>query len=130
MMCKMCQERGTPDNFASTLKCAFVNGVFQSENWNCATMNALRDICGNYKNPNEDQYAEILCASPDAECTHIVLTWYKRRGKTEGAWMLFDNKPPQPLTITEAQNIIATNQRIHRTLNSGAGDVKRYNIWR
>ena len=104
------QKTGPPENFGSEPKCAFESGTFNGDNWQCATMNELRTMCGNYKNPNEDQYAEILRASEDAECTHIVLTWYKCRGRTEGAWMLFDEKPPQPLTLEEAENIIAANR--------------------
>lgn len=112
MKCRMCEERGTPKSFGSEPKCAFENGIFNGDNWQCATMNALRDLCEEYAHWNEDQNADIICASEDAECTHVVLTWYKRRGRTEGAWMLFDDKPPEPLTLEEAENIIKANKRI------------------
>ena len=44
MTCKACVERGTPENFASKPKCAFVHNTFSKENWNCATLNKLREI--------------------------------------------------------------------------------------
>jgi len=118
MTCKLCKERGKPESFGSDPKCAFPDGVFTSDNWNCATMNALRDIAGSYRHGNEDQYAEVIPATDDDECTHIVLTWYKSRGRTEGAWMLFDDRPPEPLTLEVAENIIYANDQ-HTTEQSG-----------
>lgn len=46
--CKMCIERGRPDNFGSDPRCAWPDGVnFTSENWGCATANAIRNAMRN-----------------------------------------------------------------------------------
>jgi hypothetical protein len=107
--CKACKERGKTWD-GSAPQCAFVQdgiftGVFNSDNWNCATMNKLRNLCDEPIN-NEDQNAEIICG---VDSQHVVLTWYKRRGRTEGAFMLNDGVA-MPLVITEAENIIDKNK--------------------
>jgi hypothetical protein len=43
MACKLCNERGKTWNGDDPV-CAFENGVFSNDNWNCATMNKLRNI--------------------------------------------------------------------------------------
>ena len=104
--CRMCRRRGQTWS-GDKPRCAFPNGVFVTENWNCATANALRDLCGEWANTNDDQNAQILKGVE--ECLHVCLTWYKRRGRTEGAWMIHDGRTPEPLTLTEAERIIAAN---------------------
>jgi hypothetical protein len=105
----MCRERGQTWN-GDKPQCAFPDGVFVRENWNCATANALRDLCGEWANTNDDQNAQILKGVE--ECLHVCLTWYKRRGRTEGAWMMHDDRAPEPLTLTEAERIIAANEKV------------------
>ena len=107
--CRMCRERGQTWN-GDKPQCAFPNGVFVRENWNCATANALRDLCQPWENTNNDQNAAIIKGVED--CDHVLLTWYKRRGRTDGAWMVYDDRAPEPLTLTEAERIIATNRRM------------------
>jgi hypothetical protein len=43
-MCKLCDNTPVPTYFASPRKCAFVDGVFTFDNWNCVTMNYLREL--------------------------------------------------------------------------------------
>jgi len=105
--CKACRERGK-DWQGDDPKCAFVKdgiftGVFNPDNWNCATIKKLRDLCVSVC-WNEDQNAALL---PGVESQHILLTWYKRRGRTEGAFMLNDGVA-MPLLITEAEQVIST----------------------
>ena len=107
MTCKMCVERGTTWE-GSDPKCAFEGNEFSGENWNCATMNALRDICEEKGSVvwTEDQNACVL-AVPDA-CEHVVLSWYKSRGRTESAFILHSSfKTPTPLTLEIAEKILA-----------------------
>ncbi len=103
--CKACQDRGKNWN-GSDPRCAFSDGVFNTDNWNCATMNALRDICGKNYLCSEDQYASIIYSGID--CHFIVLTWYKHRGRTEGAYILSDHEC-RPITLEEAETAIAAN---------------------
>ena len=108
MICERCKQRGQTWN-GSPPECAFEQGVFSPDNWNCATMNDLRDMCEDDATVwNEDHNACVLRGA-DA-CTHVVLYWYKQRGNTEGAWMLYDHRPPAPLTLAEAELMIANDQ--------------------
>jgi hypothetical protein len=100
-MCKLCEDRGKTWQ-GSNPKCAFKQGTFSTDNWNCATMNKLRDICEDHMVGNEDQNAALLSG---VESDHIVLTWYKNRGRTEGAYMFYDGKPKK-LTIKEAEKLL------------------------
>ena len=101
MVCKKCKERIKNWN-GSDPKCAFPDGVFNTDNWNCATMNELRGLCEESYCYNNDQYAALL---EGAGCDFVLLTWYKHRGRTNGAYQLTDNACT-PLTIKEAEEVI------------------------
>lgn len=108
MPCKRCMDRektwqgGDP-------RCAFEHRVFSYDNWNCATMNILRDICEKDMDKhscypyNNDQRAWLIPAFDMGE--FLVLTWYKSRGKTDGAFII-DEEKHTVLTIEEAEAII------------------------
>lgn len=84
MSCPRCKARGKTWEGADP-NCAFEDGEFSSDNWNCATMNKLRDLCGDEITVwNEDCNACILKTD---ECGYVLLSWYKQRGRTEGAWV-------------------------------------------
>jgi hypothetical protein len=102
MKCQACKER-VKDWNGSDSECAFKSTIFSSDNWNCATMNALRRIVEDAGICNEDQYAVLL---PVFECGEfLVLSWYKHRGATEGAFILYEDKV-SALTIEEAEAIL------------------------
>lgn len=72
-------------------------------------MSALRELCRDEKTSfNDDQKACVLIGE---DCKFVVLTWYKRRGKTEGAWMIHFDHPPQPVTLSEAEEAILNNRQ-------------------
>ena len=98
--CPRCTERGTLPSFASEPKCAFApTGVFVADNWQCATMNALREIARDTKIMwTCDQHAALL----PLEGGFIVLGWYKDRGRTEYAGYLQDYVCG-PLTLRTAE---------------------------
>lgn len=118
MACKLCENRGKTWE-GDNPKCAFdENGVFNSDNWNCATMNKLRDIadsmdtdfrddnsCGSIGYvPMDNDYA------PDNFDTfggYIVMSWYKNRGRTGNAVFMTDDGTT-PLTIKHAEVAIKT----------------------
>jgi hypothetical protein len=108
MACRACIERGKTWDGADP-KCAFESGVFSHENWNCATMNTLRDICekemesANHYPYNNDQRAWLFPVFGMGE--FLVLTWYKSRGKTDGAFVI-DEERHTVLTLAEAEVII------------------------
>lgn len=102
-MCKMCDERGKNWR-GDDPKCAFDdNGVFVSDNWNCATMNALRNIATKYYTWNEDEYCAPVPIREEG--VFVVLSWYKNRGCTYGAWLVSEGKI-ETLTCTRAVECI------------------------
>ncbi len=92
---------GRPEYFGSDPQCAFASGVFNGENWNCATANALRDRAYESSVWSEDQHAAIL----PWDGSFIVLSWYKRRGRTEGIWLLH-GYAISPLTLEQAESYL------------------------
>jgi hypothetical protein len=112
MTCKMCEERGKTWE-GSNPKCAFKNGIFTTDNWNCATMNELRRISRELDTYQRD---DMSCGSigyvrmdnnhaPDDFDTYggyIVMTWYKDRGRTGNAVFMTDEEM-EPLTIKHAE---------------------------
>lgn len=118
MTCKMCAERGKTWN-GDDPKCAFV-GAFE-DNWNCATIGALRDICYEGQNPMpagvdyqycEDQkYATVNIddiETPNGNRIGMALwvSWYKRRGSTDAVWVLDNHHPPRIPTEEEVVTIV------------------------
>lgn len=105
-VCRRCAER-VKDWHGDDPKCAFITGVFDSGNWNCATMNALRDVVGDPWDSDdwlwsEDQYLGRLAW----DGVFIVLSVYKRRGRVEGAWIVSESSA-LPLAIDEAEAYLA-----------------------
>lgn len=113
MICERCQKRGKTWK-GSDPTCAFLEGKFISENWNCATMNALREIAEEYSNaaicdPPGYRYRHCdvsLAAIPYSSNScekFLVLSWYKDRGRTGQAWIFCDDDAPEVLTLAEAE---------------------------
>ena len=100
MTCRKCKERGK-NWVGDEPVCAFESGKFSEVNWNCATMNELRDKA-DVTWGNDDQNASII---PIENGQFIILSWYKNRGRTEGAWII-DEGECKKLTIKEADKAI------------------------
>ena len=100
MVCRLCQERGKTWE-GSDPRCAFVDGVFTTDNWNCATMNKLRDIARDlplyWRN---DDFGTFGAVPFEGEYWqgYIAMAWYKRRGRTKQAMLMGDGDMPLPLT--------------------------------
>jgi hypothetical protein len=61
-------------------KCGFdEQGNFLKSNWNCATLNALRETYGSMSGCN-DQYVKIISRD---DVGLGLLSWYKHRGTTD-----------------------------------------------
>jgi hypothetical protein len=123
MPCRLYIERGKVWA-GDDPKCAFENGVFSSDNWNCATMNRLRMIaeilgttmrddnsCGSIGYvPVDNDYAP---ADFDTDGGYIVMTWYKDRGRTGNAVFMTD-EGTELLTIRHAELAIKTYEEAFR----------------
>jgi hypothetical protein len=121
----MCQEQGkTWEGAAPT--CYFDN---PQGNWNCATVNAVRDILtpdgfwvDKDKLPKgvcvvfgDDMTYGLVCLQdidmPDdlSPCECLYIQWYKRRGATEALWIVGEdegNSQPRRPTENELLAII------------------------
>ena len=104
----MCQERGK-DWEGSDPNCYFDEPLY--ENWNCATINAIRDICGDWfdeqrngavKFSREDTTACLIdiwdcdIGADDEYAFSLYVQWYKRRGATERVLLLGENVTREP----------------------------------
>lgn len=115
VMCELCCKRGQTWK-GSEPKCAFT-GDF-SDNWNCATVNLVRDICYegqelkhgiDYQYCEDDKYATIKIDHLDIDGRPLALwvSWYKSRGSTQAMWLLFDKMPPRMPTQAECLAIVS-----------------------
>ncbi len=75
--CQMCWELGKTWE-GDDPKCAFASGAFSSDNWNCATMNALRDLAEQASSRSDEERCGVV---PLHDGSFIVLGWYKSRGR-------------------------------------------------
>ena len=114
MTCKLCEStysQSGQDSDGDYPTCAFSNGKFVESNWNCATMNSLRDLIGdgtggNYTSSFRDRYDDCsigVLRAPNG--WHLVMTWYKERGCTGDAFLVRDGLRTE-LTETIAEAII------------------------
>jgi len=103
--CPRCLARGQTWK-GDPPRCAFVNGQFIPDNWNCATMNALRRLVEQDTVTNDQHCAVLpLPGEFEPEGDFIVLGWYKSRGSTEYAAVLFEEEM-LPLTLKIADEYL------------------------
>lgn len=127
MSCQMCRERGKTWEGADP-QCAFEGGKFSRENWNCATANAIRDICEPFNTLVTDGVTHTYCDDQHYGTIRVYdlfdgdsveyqqadgpmplalwVTWYKNRGRTESMWVLGDDGDPRRPTEAECRRII------------------------
>ena len=111
MTCKLCKERDKTWSGDDPV-CYF---DVPEHNWNCATINAVRDICYegqelkdgvHYEYCDDEKFATINIHSiRDSEgyigrCLYVA--WYKNRGGTEALWIL-DGEGDIPRNPTEGE---------------------------
>lgn len=103
--CLLCRLRGqtwkgdAPD-------CGFTaQGRFTEENWNCATLNALRDLADDEDTGVAWRYDRAAGIIGVRDEFLIVLGWYKNRGRTECA-LVVDGPDVRPLTLDDAAHAL------------------------
>lgn len=101
--CRRCLERGQ-DWDGDPPRCAFdKDGNFTADNWNCATMNELRKTA-------EDRGCVVSSEGQNAallpwDGRFIALSWYKRRGATDAAYLFA--YAPGPLELSDAEEFLS-----------------------
>lgn len=111
MKCPRCQQRGWPALFKDEPKCAFEGDMpdlapFNEDNWNCATMNALREVAEAGAVWSDDQWGALIPVG--ATGNMILLGWYKHRGRTEQARVMLSRGQMAPLTLATAEEALAS----------------------
>lgn len=114
MKCKKCQKRG--QTWQGSPPVCFLEAGEISENWNCATLNEIRDICYegqelpykvDYQYCEDIKYATInIHDVEDVEGLALWISWYKNRGSTDAFYILDDCLKPRVPTETELVEII------------------------
>lgn len=80
MKCKRCLKKKKEwSSTSSPIKCAFENWYFSSNNWNCWTMDILREKAEENRVHNDDRNASLI----PYEYWYLYLEWYKDRGATD-----------------------------------------------
>lgn len=101
MPCPRCIERGQTWQ-GDPPKCAFETGVFVQDNWNCATLNALRETVSTVYS-EENRIAVI----PNHEGDFVLLFWYKSRGQTIQAMWVDDEGKIHELKLEQAEALLS-----------------------
>ncbi len=126
MKCKLCIKNGQPKHFGSPRDCAF-DGDF-CENWNCSTIGLLRlAVAGEDGWGAETDTRQIKTFVREDQTTVLVdlllmdwvyendeeespdslfITWYKRRGRTEQVFLMYDNQAPDRPTELQVLEIV------------------------
>jgi hypothetical protein len=110
MICKMCKER-VKDWAGDDPTCYFDD----PHNWNCATVNEIRDLCYegqelkpgiHYEYCDDEKFATFNIHEVECEGNYIgrclYAAWYKQRGSTEAIWIL-DGEGDTPRKPTEGE---------------------------
>ena len=107
----MCRKRGQTWSGDGEV-CGFLSfGRFKENNWNCATLNKLRDMCdwGNRDDSSSACIGVIQISESEKrgiQQGYVVLTWYKDRGATGQARVVWDDNLTEKLTLKTAEFII------------------------
>jgi len=113
--CKRCLEKEKEwSKEHDPIQCAFDNkeNIFNTENWNCWTMDVLREKAMDSEIWNQDQYASLIPYEIQLDdwsyiISYLYLEWYKSRGRTEK--LLNMEKDWKIPTLEEIEKIIDEN---------------------
>jgi len=123
--CKLCKERGKTWE-GSDPRCAFRNGRFSKDNWNCATINRLREIIDEHQDDFTHYYRDdlatgttgiIYCCYDFDEDVYgftLIMKWYKDRGSVYNAFIIDNDGNILDLTEEIALKIINSVKNIEK----------------
>lgn len=112
--CKYCKQHNLNDWNESKPKCGFDNaGIFKTDNWNCGTLNRLREIVEDTQLYSNDSHSALIPIDYEGKeednfnyADFILLNWYKRRGRTDLAKIITSGNDIQDLTLDIAYSAI------------------------
>ena len=125
MPCRLCRERGSLGRYSDPPVCAFDDsGAFLTDNWNCATMNALREIADRVTVGVEEVHGGCVAfddANDGGLGKVIALCWYKFRGRTATAVVLDDEGGSREMTLADAEAATETHARLDALFDEMGG---------
>lgn len=109
--CDKCKAQGWPSHMASAPLCAFRSfGIFTSDNWNCGTMNALRDFLSSKVDDAIDSspltgerlafFGQETCMVGGFSDGFIALHIYKSRGCVDHAIFIPEGRDRHVMPLT------------------------------
>ena len=106
--CKYCLEKEkTWDKWNSPIECAFEKWFFSENNWNCWSMDFLREKVEDNSVYNEDTYAWIIPYNiqnkDNEDIWFIYLEWYKSRWRTDKC---IDMETQKPIKLEKVYKVI------------------------
>lgn len=106
MACHRCINDPQPEGCGDPRRCAFTPmGYFTPNNWNCGTLEALMDLGTMAEVWGTDESMQVIKGKDFGG--FLVLTRYKRRGRTSSAVHVGDFYPQRALTLDVAEKWIA-----------------------
>jgi hypothetical protein len=109
--CRLCRLR-VKDWEGNDPRCAFdSHGAFTTDNWRCATMEALCKLV-EVEAVWSQEHALLVLAVPEqlelgGHLIHVVLQRYKHRGKVQAAFAIDDDGRRHSLRVELAAAIVA-----------------------
>lgn len=129
------EDRSFSRSFSMTQspqECAFETGTFSTENFQCGTMNDLRDLAeklsedkerlekgycrdGYHRREDMDSGSIGVVRIPESDMEfeddeavqgYIVMTWYKNRGRTGRAYIMDDDDEVRVLDLKTAEGVL------------------------
>ena len=143
-VCEYCQDyQGKrPSHFGSDPRCGFdENGLFKSDNWQCITLNSLRSCIerfGYWLRKDMQQASIGVLTIPEhlfededdvIRAGYIVVTWYKNRGATGNAVVMWDDHEAVPLNFATAKFVIEEYQEADGTRGHSDKSFLWSNTW-
>lgn len=113
--CSRCAARGKTWNGGDP-ECGFTeDGTFKVDNWNCASLNDLRQwiytgVVSNTIHTYREDYSYVVIDIEDVEPVegrYLHLSWYKSRGKTDNIMIVdTDNGVLRTATLDDIEAIL------------------------
>lgn len=97
----------------SEIECAFTGSSpfskMRFNNFHCQTMDALREHL-DYQHRNGDSTIGVIATPLSTGEMHVVMTWYKDRGRVSDAYIITEGIGVEYLTLGVAEDILRVRE--------------------